>query len=232
MQAQDATTLYLFKLWNWIEANRNRVIGSAVIAAFVILVVWFFVSQRAAKEVAAGQALTQVAFGGGKQLADAYAKVAAQYPGTVAGQRALLQSAVALFEAGKFSDAQLQFQNFLDAHPDNEFAGQALLGVAASQDAQGKTDLAVAAYQRVINNSSDPAAVSAAKFAQARIYESQGKFSDALNLYQDVARAAGGGSLGSEAMMRLIELRTKMPATAPAAVTPAPVPAVPAKMGQ
>ena len=175
MQAQDATTLYLFKFWNWVEVNRNRVIGGAVVAAVVVLIVWFMVSQRTAKEVAAGQALTQAAFSGGYQMADAYAKVAAQYPGTTAGQRALLLNAAALFEAGKFSDAQAQFQKFLDAHPDSEFSSQALLGVATSLDAQGKTDLASGAYQRVINNSSDIAAASAAKFGLARIEESQGK---------------------------------------------------------
>jgi TolA-binding protein len=236
MQAQDATTIYLFKLWNWVEANRNRVIGGAVVVAAAAFVLWFMVSQREAKEVAAGQALTQAAFSGGYQMADAYAKVAAQYPGTTAGQRALLLNAAALFEAGKFSDAQAQFQKFLDAHPDSEFSSQALLGVATSLDAQGKTDLASGAYQRVINNSSDIAAVSAARFGLARIEESQGKLNDALALYQDVARANPSSVLGSEATMHLIELRNKMPAPAPAPViAPAPAataPAVPPKSSQ
>lgn len=237
MQAQDATTLYLFKVWNWIEVNRNRVIGGAALAAVAIMIVWFMVSQHAAKEVAAGQALTQAAVSGGYQMADAYAKVAAQYPGTTAGQRATLLGAAALFEAGKYSDAQAQFQKFLDAHPDSEFSSQALLGVATSLDAQGKVDLAPAAYQRVINNSSDTAAVSAAKFGLARIEESQGKLNDALVLFQDVARANPSSVLGSEAAMHLIELRNKLPAPAPAPViAPAPAattaPAVPSKSGQ
>lgn len=234
MQAQDATTLYLFKLWNWFEANRNRVIGGAVIAAVAIMVGWFLVSQRAAREVAAGQALTQAAFSSGLQMADAYAKVAAQYPGTMAGKRAMLQGAAALFEAGKFSDAQAQFQKFIDAHPDSEFSSQALLGVAASLDAQGKTDLAAGAYQRVVNNNSDPATVSAAKFGLARINESQGRLNDALALYQDVANANPGNSLGSEAAMHLIELKNKLPAATPAPALSAPPAAAttPLKSGQ
>jgi hypothetical protein len=67
--------------------------------------------------------------------------------------------------------------------------------------------------------------VSTAKFGVARIEESQGRLNDALVLYQDVARANPGGSLGSEATMRLIELRSKLPAPAPAnppATAPAP----------
>ncbi len=237
MQAQDSTTLQLFKLWNWVEVNRNRVIGGAVVAAAATMILWFFVSQRAAKEVAAGRALTQAAFSGGYQTADAYAKVAAEYPGTIAGQRASLLGAAALFEAGKYADAQAQFQKFLDDHSDSEFSSQALLGVATSLDAQDKKDLASGAYQRVINNSSDTAVVSAAKFGLARIEESQGKLNDALVLYQDVARANPSGALGSEATMHLIELRNKMPAPAPAPViAPAPAaataPVIPPKPGQ
>jgi predicted negative regulator of RcsB-dependent stress response len=220
MQAQDTTTLFLLKLWPWVEANRNRLIAGGVIAVIAIFWVSFMVWQRGQKEKAAGQALTQVALSGGAQLADAYLKIAAQYPGTIAGQRALLQGAAALFDAGKFTDAQARFQKFLDAHPDSEFSDQARLGVATCLDAQGKTDLAVGAYQRVISNASDPAVVSAAKYGLARIEESQGRLNDAFVLYQDVANAAPGSSLGSEATMRLIELRSKLPAAAPAA-TPA-----------
>jgi predicted negative regulator of RcsB-dependent stress response len=216
MQAQDTTTLFLLKLWPWVETNKNRLIGGAVIAVIAIFIVWFVACQRAAKEIAAGQALTQVAISSSGPSADAYLQIAQQHPGTAAGQRAQLQGAAALFDSGKYTDAQAQFQNFLDAHPDGEFSGQAALGVATSLDAQGKTDLAVGAYQRVISISSDTAVVNAAKFGLARIEESQNRLNDALVLYQDVSRADPSGSLGSEATMRLMELREKLPAATPA----------------
>ena len=215
MQAQDATTLFLLKLWPWVEANRNRLIGGAAAVAAAIFVIWFAACQREAKEIAAGQALTQAALTSGGQSVDAFAKIAAQYPGTMAGQRALLQSAAALFDAGKFSDAQAQFQKFLDAHPDSEFSGQAMLGVATSLDAQGKTDLAVGAYQKVVSNASDAVTVNAAKFGLARIEEAQGRLNDALVLYQDVASAEPSSSLGSEAGIRYEELIAKHPNLAP-----------------
>ncbi|MGA2853292.1 MAG: tetratricopeptide repeat protein [Verrucomicrobiota bacterium] len=213
MQVQDTTTLFFLKWWPWVEANKNRLIAGGAIAAAAVFVIWFMVCQRESNEIAAGRALTQVTISSRGPLADAYLNVARQHPGTVAGQRALLQGAAALFDAGKFPDAQTQFQKFLDAHPVSEFSGQAALGVAASMDAQGKTDQAVGAYQRVINSSSDATVVSAAKFGLARIEESQGKFNDAIVLYQDVARANPNGSLGSEAAMRSMELRSKLPAT-------------------
>jgi TolA-binding protein len=127
-----------------------------------------------------------------------------------------------LFEAGRYADAQTQFQKFLDAHPDSFFAAQAALGVATSLDAQpGKTDLAAGAYQRVINISSDVTAANFAKFALAQIDERQGKSTDALNLYEDIVHYNPNSSLGSEAGLRAMELKMKLqsasPSTAPAA---------------
>ena len=182
------------------------------------------VCHNESKEIAAGQALTQVVISGSAPSADAFLKIATEQAGTAAAQRALLQGAAALFGAGKFPEAQAQFQKYLDAHPDGEFSGQALLGVAASIEAQGKTDLAAGAYQKVISTSSDAQVISGAKFGLARIEESQGRLNEAFALYQDVANANPSTSLGSEAAMRSMELKNKLPAPEPA---PAPTPAAP-----
>jgi predicted negative regulator of RcsB-dependent stress response len=228
MQAQDATTLFLLKWWPWVETNKTRLIAGTAIVVVAILLIWFVSSQREQKELAAGMALTQLSIsGGGPSLADEFLKIAAQHAGTAAGRRAWLQGAATLFSAGKFADAQTQFQKYLEANPDSEFSGQATLGVAACLDTQGKTDQAVGAYQRVINSASDTASTSAAKFALARIDESQGRLNDALVFYQDLSRANPNSSLGSEATLRMIELRSKMPA--PAAAPLSGLPAVPTK---
>jgi TolA-binding protein len=223
MQAQDATTLFFLKLWPWAEANKNRLIAGAVAVVIAIAVIWFVACQRESEEIAAGQALTQAALSGAGPSADAYLKVAGQYSGTAAGRRAMLQGAAALFNGGRFADAQAQFQKYLDAHPTGEFSGQAALGVAASLDAQGKTDLAAAAYQRVIRGYSDNVIIGDAKFNVARIEESQGKLTDAATLYQEVANTVPGTSIGSEAAMRLMELKGKLPAPAPATAPAMPL---------
>jgi len=226
MQAQDTTTLFLLKLWPWIEAKKTRLIGGAVIIAVAIFVISFFSYQHEQKEIAAGQALTQLSVTAGGPTAEACLKIANEYPGTVAGQRAMLQGAAALYEAGRYPDAQAQFQKFLDAHSGSELAGQAALGVAASLDALGKPD--ATKYQAVVNSSTDPAIVSAAKFALGRIAESQGKLNEALGLFQEAAGANPGSSLGYEAGMHVLDLRNKISASAPA---PAPFTITPAKPG-
>lgn len=219
MQPQDATTLWFFKLWPWFEANAKRLAFGAAFVVLVAFVISFYSWRQGEKDADAGQALTQVAMNpDSNQQADAYLKIAADYPGTRAGQRARLQGAAALFAQGKFADAQTQFQKFLEAYPDNTFASQAILGVAASLDAQGKTDQAADAYERTINLSSDPGTLIAAKFALAQIDDREGKKADALNLYEEVARLNPGGAFGSEAGLRAVELQMKSPAnSAPAA---------------
>ncbi len=214
MQSQDAPTAFLFKLWPWIEANKNRVIAGTGIIIVAVFLYSFFSWQREQNEIAAGRALTQLALSippnaSASQLADAYLKIAGKYPGTLGGRRAWLQGAAALLAAGRFADAQAQFQKFLDAHPDGDFSAAAALGVASSLEALGKLDLAIGAYQRVVNGFSDVVAANAAKFALARIEEQQGKFTDALNFYESIARSSPGSVSASEAGMRAVELKTK-----------------------
>ena len=224
MQPQETTTAYFLKLWPWIEANKNRLIFGAVIAVIAGFLIAFHLWRQNQKELAAGQALTEAVVStppnaNASQLAGSYSKIATDFPGTRAGERAAAQSAAVLFEAGRYTEALAEFQQFLRAHPDSVFSPQAALGVAASLDAQGKTDLAASAYQRVISRFPDPNAVSAAKFALAQIGERQGKLAAAENLYEEVARSNPNGSLGSEAAMRAMELKTKLP---PASTPSAP----------
>jgi predicted negative regulator of RcsB-dependent stress response len=225
MQAQDTSGLFFFKLWAWIEANKNRVfIGAGIIIA-ITFIFSFIAWERGQNEIAAGNALTRLAVSvqpstTASQLADMYLRVASDHPGTLAAQRAQLQGAATLFAAVDFAGAQTQFQKFLDTYSHSSFSASASLGVAASLDAQGKSDLAATAYQQVINNFSDSAAVISAKFALARIDEQQGKLNEALNYYQDITRVGANTSLAMESGIRASEIKTKLAAAKPAFGTP------------
>jgi TolA-binding protein len=214
MEPALTTTAYFFKLWTWIEANVKRIAIGAGIIVVAILLISFYLWQQSQNEIAAGQALTELVTStqpgsDANQLADAYLKIAANYPGTRAGRHAAMQGAVVLFETGKYAEAQAQFKKYLDTHPGDVFCAQAALGVAASLDAQGKTE-AASAYQRVISGFPDQNTVNIAKFALAQIDERQGKLADAENLYEDVARNNPNGSSGSEAALRAMELKTRL----------------------
>jgi predicted negative regulator of RcsB-dependent stress response len=226
MQPQDTPTAFLIKFWPWIEANRNRLIIGSVIVIAAIFLYSFYAYQQEQKKTIAGQAFSQLALtlpsdAGASQWAESYLKVAGDYPDTLAGRRAWLQGAAALFAGGKYADAQAQFQKYFDAHPDGEFSASAALGVAASLEALGKLDLAFGAYQRVVNGfPSDAAAVNAAKFALARISGGQGKLNDALGFYDSLIRSNPRSPVAQEAAMSAMELRTKLAPAQPAAVAP------------
>ncbi|MEI9864061.1 MAG: tetratricopeptide repeat protein [Limisphaerales bacterium] len=224
MQEQEANltaTDHLFRLLPWIEDNLKR-IALVVALVLVAIFIYSFYSYRLNEQgIAAGQALTQAAvFTDGSQRAATCLKIADEYPGTVAGQRALIQGATALFTTGKYADAQAAFQKFLDTYHDNFFTPQATLGVAASLDALGKTDLAISGYQKAAAQTASPNVAANAKFSLARIDQAQGKLAEAAKLFTEVARTYPNTSLASEAGMRALELKAKLPAVpVPAATT-------------
>ncbi len=224
MEIQDAPAAYFFKLWPKIEANWIRIALGGGVVVVAALLISYYSWQRDQKEIAAGKALTELTMStarnaAGSQQADGFLKAAGEYQGTPAGQRAWLQGAAMLFEAGRYDDARTQFQKFLDANPNSFFAAQAAFGVASSLDAQGKMDLAAGAYQRAINiASSDVTVANSAKFALAQIDERQNKLSDAMNLYEDIAH----NNPNSEAAQRAMELKMKLPSASPSTAPAGP----------
>lgn len=222
METQDASAEFMFKFWPWFEANRNRLIIAAVVLVLAFFV-WLFIStKQQQKEVAAGQAYTEYLLNqppasAAQQVADGFLKIANDYAGTLAGQRARLQAGETLFAAGKYADAQAQFQNFLTTEGGSSLAVQAQSGVAASLEAQGKLDDAVAAYRKVMTSYPDSGDAIVAKFALGRVLELQGKLSEAVTAYQDVTKLPLAGSLAQEAGQRIAQIQTKLAAAKPVA---------------
>jgi hypothetical protein len=97
--------------------------------------------------------------------------------------------------------------------------GEALLGIAASLDAQGKTNEAATAYKDLIDHHPGASVVPFAKFSLARLYAAQNKPELARSLFEDVERSVPPySSLGPEAGMRVEELNLKFPSSVPSSV--------------
>ena len=228
-------TAGFYKLWAWFETNKKQVTWGGLIVVALGLTGWYIVYQQGEKEVRASEALVNasvsqaIAGRSGAENPDEFLKVAADYPKSSAAARAVLRGAGSLFIEGKYPQAQAQFQRFARDYRDSAFMGQAMLGIAACMDAEGKTEDAIAAYKSLIDHHPGENVIPQAKFALARLYEAQNKPELARALFEDVARGDQYGSLGSEAGMRLEELRIKNPnlfAPPPSAVMPTPAPAV------
>ena len=233
MQSDVAHSDSLFLFGAWLDKNKKQVSIGAVAVIVVGLLAWLILWQKDQKQVAAGEALSNVAVGqfgmGGQRqgVADAYMKVAADFPSSSAAGRALLMAGGTLFTEGKYDEARGQFQKFVQDHRDSPFFGQALLGIASSYDAQGNAAQAMTAYKDLIDHHPNDIVIPQAKFALASLYAAQDKPEQARNYYEEVMQVDRYGILGDESMLRLRELLTKYPALAPKPPTSAlaPVPA-------
>jgi tetratricopeptide (TPR) repeat protein len=212
----------------WFGHNRNQALTGATIVIAVGIIVGFYMWYRGEKETNASEALTSVnvlmpsGTGPRADAADAYLKVAANYPKSSAAARAVLLAGGTLFVEGKYDQAKAQFEKFVREYRDTTFMGEALLGIASCFDAQNKPEEAIRAYKDLADHHSGDPAVPQAKFALGRLYEGQGKPELARTYFEDVARAEPYTSLGSESGMRLEELKMKHPELFAAAAAPAP----------
>ena len=132
---------------------------------------------------------------------DALQKVAKDYEGTKAAERALLTSAGVLFTEKKYADAEAQFAQLTRAYPDTVWAAEATLGVASSLDAQGKTPEAISKYEEIRRRFASSAIIDDAKLALARLYEEQ-KPEDAYKLYDERAKSGPGTRLAITLRLR------------------------------
>jgi tetratricopeptide (TPR) repeat protein len=220
------------KAWAWFEANKKQALYGGGGLLVVGVIVAFFLYRQNEQELAASEALSNVSvpqmtgMGPRTDVAQAYLKVAATYPKSGAGARALLLGAGSLFLDGKYADAKTQFERFRREYPDSPFVGEAMLGVAAYLDAQGSSRDAMTAYKDVITRRSGDNVLTQARFALARLYEAQNEPEQARNLFEEVERTDPYSSLGSEAGMRLEELKVKYPklgiASTPPSTNPLP----------
>ncbi len=215
----------------WFEKNQKQAITGAAVALALGLIAWFVIWKQGEKQVAAANALSDVAVQSNPALPaettpEAYLKVVAQYPGSKAGARALLLAAGGFFTEGKYTEAQAQFDRFTKEYHDSPLLGAALLGIASSLEAQGKVDQAVTAYKDLIARHPTDSVIPQAKFSLGGLYEQQKRPELARDMYEQVERESRFSILGSEAGMRLEALAEKNPNLAPAAIAPSPLPTV------
>ncbi len=228
MDSDVKQSVDVFQLAAWVHANRKRLIAIAVAAAVVGLSIGIYIWHGNQREESANEALAAVKpaiRAPGLPMtpppADAYLKVANEYPSTAAGARALLVGATAQFDAGNFKEAEATFQRFLQDYPDYPLSSQAQIGVAASLEAQGKTAEAATHYKEFRERHASDSAMPQATSALARLYEAQGKPDQALKLYEELASKRNNDTWSQEAPIQVQELLTKHPELKP---KPAPAP--------
>jgi len=223
MQTERTQPALIYQLWAWFENHKKQTIQvTAIIAVIACVVSYYFWSQNQ-REANASRELSKIMFMR-TATAEEYSNLASQYSGTSAGANALLMAAQTLFAAGKYPEAQAQFQKFRTDYRASQFLGTALFGIATCLDAQGKTDEAIAAYEDLVQRRAGDMVALQSEFALARLYESQNKLDKALAAYDTVSQMGGTGTYGAEAGIHAHELRAQHPTLAKAAEAPADLP--------
>jgi predicted negative regulator of RcsB-dependent stress response len=212
-------TADIYYLAAWLHANKKPVIRIAsavlIVAAIVGGYFWhkYYVETQAADMLSAVRPPSS-AQGASPTVADAqpYLKIADDYSGTRAAGRALLLAGGVLFDAGKFDQSQQVFRRFMANYSDSPMANIALLGIAASLEAEGKNPEAATAYEDIIRRPQMDSTTSQAKSALARVDLALNKPDQALHLYEDLLRNNGNDTWSAEAGIQIQELLAKYPA--------------------
>jgi predicted negative regulator of RcsB-dependent stress response len=199
----------------WVEVNKKRLAIGVAVGAVVILAIALFLQQQAQKERVASRALSDVKVPWNPAdkapgVPEALAKVADEYKGTKAAERALLTSAAFLFSDKKYSEAEARFTQFIRAYPDTPWAPEASMGIAASLDAQGKTAEAISKYEEIRRRFTTSPIIDDAKLSLARLYEAQ-KPEEAYKLYDELAKSGPGTRMAMDASMRQEDLLKARP---------------------
>ena len=211
----------------WLEDNWRRVAAVAGVVVAVGVVISFVIWQGGQKQLQGSAALSQVlASPNGAPSSDALLRVAREHTGTKAGNRAMLLACAALFTEGRFAESQSQFEDFLAGQPAGAATPQARFGVAASKQAQGQAEAAIADYKSIVDNASSGNVIPQARFALAGLYAGQGQTDLAREQYEALA-VIQGSSLAAEARVLLSELppatvsrEVNVPSLSPADIAP------------
>jgi tetratricopeptide (TPR) repeat protein len=212
----------------WIEQRRKQLLVATLVTvgAVTAIVIYNWLQQQ--KEADANAAVAAAAASGpsasedNKLNADALLKVANEFSGTASAERALILAGSALYEQGKYAEAQAAFTRFLGEHAGSPLSLQAEVGLAVSLDAQGKADEAIAKYEGITRNNAS--GVGQVKLNLASLYEKQNKPAQALAIYEGLVASQMGTGWAAEAEDRKTALLVQHPELAK------PAPAPPAAM--
>ncbi|HXG49503.1 MAG TPA: tetratricopeptide repeat protein [Methylomirabilota bacterium] len=216
MQQESSESSAILSLLAWIEVNKKKLGIIAIASVAVILAIVVIVNYRNQAETRASEALSEIKLPLGASaevpagLVESLLAVARDHQGTKAAARALLLAGGYLYAEKKYAEAHQQFTRVIQDYSESEWIPQAMLGSAASLEAQGKTAEAVAEYDKLRKRFSNHAVTDEAKMALARLYEAD-KPEEAYKLYDELAKANPTSGLGAEAGLRKEELKDKRP---------------------
>lgn len=217
MQPEVNDTDSMLRVWAWFLDNQMKLASWAGTLVVIGLAFYAYLNFQDNKEIAAGQALSNIQTPRQKdaqkpgEMAASLLAVAKDHAGTKAAAQAVLRAGTALFNDGKFSEAQAQFERFLSLEPSSPFASQAAYGIAASLQAAGKLAEAQTKFDEVSKRYSTEGVAEDAKLALANLHILQNKPELAHKLLDEITQTSKGSPGSQEAFAKRMELEQKYP---------------------
>jgi len=196
MESEAPPSAALYNFLGWLNANKKPVVVGVLVLTLVVGGVFLRNWQKEQTEITAAKALSDIRlpYNAGELPPSgtdaALLKLAATYPQTSAGAHALLLAGSTLFAEGKYALAQEQFDKFIGQHGESRWASHASFGLAASLDAQNKTNDAIAKYEAFIKSYPLDPATDQARLGAARLLEQSGREVQAVELYNKMLETA------------------------------------------
>ncbi len=131
------------------------------------------------------------------------APMAAPDPGD---PQALYDSAYTLFHQRRYSEAELQFQRFLDLYPQTELSDNALFWIGESRYAMGDYPGALEAFTRTVQTYPSGNKISDALLKAGKCFEAMQDLDRARETYRELERLFADSSAAAAARERLIRL--------------------------
>ena len=219
MEAESTGIKWIYDLLGWLDVHRKQALAGFVGFVILVILIYAYAWHRKQVRLQAGAALVQLMNRMGEDTSSVkpedFLALARKYKGTPAAERALLTAAFQYFKKDDYANAQKLFRQFMEKYPDSIWTPNAALGLAACLDAQNKIQEAEQAYNQVIQDYGNHPAAAQARLKLATLYESTGRFSKALALYNELSNLKLFGRVAQLAMQRREELLREHPELTP-----------------
>jgi predicted negative regulator of RcsB-dependent stress response len=154
-----------------------------------------------------------------------FQKVSAQYPRTPAGAAAYLFLAEEQRKEKKFSEANTTLQSFVEKYPAHQLKGTARMAMAGNLESLGKSDEALAAYQRLAADDPQGFAAPVALISAVRLLKEKNQNEEAQRICETILTKYRESLVAGEATRQLKLLKPPVetappPTLAPAATVP------------
>jgi predicted negative regulator of RcsB-dependent stress response len=214
----DEANIFDTETINW------RLIVYPILATLIVVVgglgyYYYLQNQREELEDSAHAALVQA------KTPEELVKVADQFPGANQGTLALLSAADGSFSKRNYPATNQDYQRILQAvTTDPELRDSAQLGLASSQEANGKIDDAINTYLKVAQLGDKSPYAPFAYAAVARLYEERGDKDNERKILTEAASLDPDSPFVKQAQFKLKEMATatQLPPTVPVPTIPAP----------